>query len=208
MLLYPPPGPYRSDTLNKHMSGLYRVQLLVSLFLSLLYCTFLFSISSPPPHPPPPKPPTPLLIIRAYRWNSHPWFCYMPGMKVYTTDDKELIMEPLVKWAGNPNITIAVKAFGLKATVQVFGWTTVGAERETIFCQSSLHGLSVSTHTYDKIVSELMFPNRFLISWECFRLLICKCLLVPVSPWSLWFQPFRVLPKYMCLSWRRCVVIF
>lgn len=69
-------------------------------------CTFLFFFSP---------------IIRAYRWNPHPWFCYMPGMKVYVTDDKELIMEPTVKWAGNPNITIAVKAFGLKATVQVFG---------------------------------------------------------------------------------------
>ncbi|KAJ4702147.1 Synaptotagmin-2 like [Melia azedarach] len=41
------------------------------------------------------------------------------GMKVYVTDDKELIMEPLVKWAGNPNILVAAKAFGLKATVQV-----------------------------------------------------------------------------------------
>ncbi|KAH9759158.1 Synaptotagmin-2 [Citrus sinensis] len=41
------------------------------------------------------------------------------GMKVYVTDDKELIMEPLLKWAGNPNILIAAKAFGLKATVQV-----------------------------------------------------------------------------------------
>lgn len=41
------------------------------------------------------------------------------GMKVYATDEKELIMEPSIKWAGNPNITIAVKAFGLKATVQV-----------------------------------------------------------------------------------------
>lgn len=44
----------------------------------------------------------------------------MPGMKVYTTDEKELIMEPLVKWAGNPNITVAVKAFGLRVTVQVY----------------------------------------------------------------------------------------
>ncbi|KAK6938978.1 C2 domain, partial [Dillenia turbinata] len=45
------------------------------------------------------------------------------GMKVYITDEKELIMEPCLKWAGNPNILIAVKAFGLKATVvdlQVF----------------------------------------------------------------------------------------
>lgn len=40
-------------------------------------------------------------------------------MKVYVTDEKELIMEPLIKWAGNPNVTVAVKAFGLKATVQV-----------------------------------------------------------------------------------------
>ncbi|CAI0435176.1 unnamed protein product [Linum tenue] len=42
------------------------------------------------------------------------------GMKVYVTDEKELIMEPVLKWAGNPNITVGVKAFGLKATVQVF----------------------------------------------------------------------------------------
>ncbi|KAK1366175.1 hypothetical protein POM88_041736 [Heracleum sosnowskyi] len=41
------------------------------------------------------------------------------GMKVYVTDEKELIMEPALKWAGNPNVTVAVKAYGLKATVQV-----------------------------------------------------------------------------------------
>lgn len=41
-------------------------------------------------------------------------------MKVYVTDEKELIMEPSLKWAGNPNVTVVVKAFGLKATAQVF----------------------------------------------------------------------------------------
>lgn len=40
-------------------------------------------------------------------------------MKVYVTDEKELIMEPSIKWAGNPNVLVAAKAFGLKATVQV-----------------------------------------------------------------------------------------
>lgn len=45
--------------------------------------------------------------------------CVFPGMKVYVTDEKELIMEPYLKWAANPNITVAVRAFGLKATVQV-----------------------------------------------------------------------------------------
>lgn len=44
----------------------------------------------------------------------------MAGIKVYTTDEKELIMELLLKWAGNPNVIVAAKAFGLKATVQVF----------------------------------------------------------------------------------------
>ncbi|CAO2815324.1 unnamed protein product [Amaranthus hypochondriacus] len=41
------------------------------------------------------------------------------GMKVYVTEEKELIMEPALKWAGNPNIHVTVKAFGLKASVQV-----------------------------------------------------------------------------------------
>jgi len=40
-------------------------------------------------------------------------------MKVYETEEKELIMELSVKWAGNPNIIVGVKKFGLKATVQV-----------------------------------------------------------------------------------------
>jgi hypothetical protein len=43
----------------------------------------------------------------------------MAGMKVYDTQEKELIMEPVLKWAGNPNVIVAVKAFGLRATVQV-----------------------------------------------------------------------------------------
>ncbi|XP_042993103.1 synaptotagmin-2-like [Carya illinoinensis] len=54
------------------------------------------------------------------------------GMKVYTTDDKELIMEPSVKWAGNPNITIAVKAFGLRATVQVVDLQVFASPRITL----------------------------------------------------------------------------
>lgn len=44
---------------------------------------------------------------------------FKSGMKVYSTEEKELIMELSLKWAANPNITIAAKAFGLKATIQV-----------------------------------------------------------------------------------------
>ncbi|XP_020208690.1 synaptotagmin-2 [Cajanus cajan] len=54
------------------------------------------------------------------------------GMKVYTTDEKELIMEPSVKWAGNPNIIVAIKAFGLRATVQVVDLQVFAAPRITL----------------------------------------------------------------------------
>lgn len=54
------------------------------------------------------------------------------GMKVYVTDEKELIMEPSLKWAGNPNITVAVKAFGLKATVQVVDLQVFASPRITL----------------------------------------------------------------------------
>ncbi|XP_019450982.1 PREDICTED: synaptotagmin-1-like [Lupinus angustifolius] len=54
------------------------------------------------------------------------------GMKVYLTDEKELIMEPSIKWAGNPNVTLSVKAFGLKATVQVVDLQVFLAPRITL----------------------------------------------------------------------------
>lgn len=46
-------------------------------------------------------------------------------MKVYHTDEKELIMELLLKWAANPNITVVVKAYGLKVTAQVLDFYNV-----------------------------------------------------------------------------------
>ncbi|CAF2163008.1 hypothetical protein IGI04_026977 [Brassica rapa subsp. trilocularis] len=54
------------------------------------------------------------------------------GMKVYATDDKEIIMELSVKWAGNPNILVAVKAFGFKATVQVIDLQVFATPRITL----------------------------------------------------------------------------
>ncbi|KAL7156433.1 hypothetical protein ABFS83_02G008600 [Erythranthe nasuta] len=54
------------------------------------------------------------------------------GMKVYITDEKELIMEPSLKWAGNPNVKIAAKAFGLKATVQVVDLQVFAQPRITL----------------------------------------------------------------------------
>ncbi|KAI3960594.1 hypothetical protein MKX01_003768 [Papaver californicum] len=54
------------------------------------------------------------------------------GMKVYITDEKELIMEPCLKWAGNPNVIVAIKAYGMKATVQVVDLQVFAQPRITL----------------------------------------------------------------------------
>ncbi|KAJ4805622.1 Calcium-dependent lipid-binding (CaLB domain) family protein [Rhynchospora pubera] len=72
------------------------------------------------------------------------------GMKVYITDEKELIMEPSVKWAGNPNITVIVKAYGLKATAQVIDLQVFALPRIT------LKPLVPSFPCFAKIVVSLM----------------------------------------------------
>ncbi|KAL4187395.1 hypothetical protein AMTRI_Chr09g38820 [Amborella trichopoda] len=72
------------------------------------------------------------------------------GMKVYQTDEKELIMEPSFKWAGNPNVIVAVKAFGLKATVQVVDLQVFALPRIT------LKPLVPSFPCFAKIVVSLM----------------------------------------------------
>ncbi|KAL8155357.1 hypothetical protein AgCh_000661 [Apium graveolens] len=54
------------------------------------------------------------------------------GMKVYSTEEKELIMEPTLKWAGNPNILVAAKAYRLKTTVQVVDLQVFASPRITL----------------------------------------------------------------------------
>lgn len=54
------------------------------------------------------------------------------GMKVYVTDEKELIIEPSLKWAGNPNVVLAVKAFGLKASIQAIDLQIFASPRITL----------------------------------------------------------------------------
>ncbi|XP_078173264.1 synaptotagmin-1-like isoform X2 [Carex rostrata] len=54
------------------------------------------------------------------------------GMKVYTTEEQELIMEPSLKWAGNPNILAVVKAYGLKASIQVVDLQIFASPRITL----------------------------------------------------------------------------
>ncbi|XP_064962344.1 synaptotagmin-2-like [Musa acuminata AAA Group] len=56
----------------------------------------------------------------------------LQGMKMYITDEKEIIMEPSLKWAGNPNVTVVVKAFGLKATAQVIDLQVFATPRITL----------------------------------------------------------------------------
>ncbi|XP_040384999.1 synaptotagmin-2-like [Oryza brachyantha] len=54
------------------------------------------------------------------------------GMKAYVTEEQELIMEPSIKWAANPNVTVIVKAYGLKATIQVVDLQVFASPRITL----------------------------------------------------------------------------
>ncbi|KAJ8499144.1 hypothetical protein OPV22_009696 [Ensete ventricosum] len=54
------------------------------------------------------------------------------GMKVYITEEKELTLEPSLKWAGNPNVIIVIKAYGLRLTIQVVDLQIFAAPRITL----------------------------------------------------------------------------
>ncbi|KAF6166253.1 hypothetical protein GIB67_031037, partial [Kingdonia uniflora] len=41
------------------------------------------------------------------------------GIKIYETNEKEVLFEPVIKWAGNPNITLALKVMSLRVIVQL-----------------------------------------------------------------------------------------
>ncbi|KAL3701334.1 hypothetical protein R1sor_019356 [Riccia sorocarpa] len=72
------------------------------------------------------------------------------GIKVYDTQEKEMIVEPSLKFAGNPNIIIAVKAFGLKATVQLVDLQVFATARVT------LRPLIETFPCFSKIIVSLM----------------------------------------------------
>ncbi|KAI3778524.1 hypothetical protein L2E82_07886 [Cichorium intybus] len=72
------------------------------------------------------------------------------GMKVYTTDEKEIIMEPSFKWAANPNIHVGIKAFGLRPTVQIVDLQVFASPRIT------LKPLVPSFPCFSKILVSLM----------------------------------------------------
>ncbi|XP_058183080.1 synaptotagmin-3 [Rhododendron vialii] len=54
------------------------------------------------------------------------------GMKAYDTEERELVMEPAMKWAGNPNITLMLKILSLSITVQLVDLQVFVAPRITL----------------------------------------------------------------------------
>lgn len=43
----------------------------------------------------------------------------MAGIKVHESIDNELVLEPAVRWAGNPNITLVLKILSFQIRLQV-----------------------------------------------------------------------------------------
>lgn len=62
----------------------------------------------------------------------------LSGLKVYETNENELVMEPAFRWAGNPNIVLVLKLLSLRITIQVRNEDTI-LERKNLFIYMLLH---------------------------------------------------------------------
>ncbi|XP_031383535.1 synaptotagmin-3 isoform X2 [Punica granatum] len=54
------------------------------------------------------------------------------GIKVFQTNEKELVMEPAIRWAGNPNIVLSVKVLSLHIRIQLVDLQVFAAPRVTL----------------------------------------------------------------------------
>ncbi|KAI5399803.1 synaptotagmin-3 [Lathyrus oleraceus] len=72
------------------------------------------------------------------------------GMKVLETNEKELVMEQVIKWAGNPNIVLTLQVLSLKIKVQLVDLQIFATPRIT------LRPLVPTLPCFAKIVVSLM----------------------------------------------------
>ncbi|ONI23851.1 hypothetical protein PRUPE_2G212000 [Prunus persica] len=54
------------------------------------------------------------------------------GLKVYETNENELVMEPAFRWAGNPNIVLVLKLLSLRIMIQLVDLQVFAAPRVTL----------------------------------------------------------------------------
>ncbi|KAB1199637.1 Synaptotagmin-3 [Morella rubra] len=54
------------------------------------------------------------------------------GIKAFETNEKELVMEPIIRWAGNPNIVLGLDLLSLPITVQLVDVQIFAAPRITL----------------------------------------------------------------------------
>ncbi|KAI4346323.1 hypothetical protein L6164_007230 [Bauhinia variegata] len=54
------------------------------------------------------------------------------GIKVFETNENELVVEPVIKWAGNPNIVLALHLSSLRITVQLVDLQIFAAPRVSL----------------------------------------------------------------------------
>ncbi|XVF83194.1 hypothetical protein PTKIN_Ptkin16aG0114400 [Pterospermum kingtungense] len=54
------------------------------------------------------------------------------GLKICETNEKELVLEPAVRWAGNPNIVLVLKVLSFRITIQLVDLQIILAPRITL----------------------------------------------------------------------------
>ncbi|XP_065872369.1 synaptotagmin-3 isoform X2 [Euphorbia lathyris] len=91
------------------------------------------------------------------------------GMKVYETNEKDLVMEPVMRWAGNPDIVLVLKLMSLQFTVQLVDLQIFAAPRITLKplvptfpCFANIEVSLMERDTIKKQVAHLYLWPQFL----------------------------------------------
>lgn len=83
----------------------------------------------------------------------------LSGLKVYETNENELVMEPAFRWAGNPNIVLVLKLLSLRITIQVRNEYTI-PEMKNLFIYMllcSMHFFQNTDFAYSQLVDLQVF---------------------------------------------------
>nr|XP_027102625.1 synaptotagmin-3-like [Coffea arabica] len=83
------------------------------------------------------------------------------GLKVYETNESELVMEPAIKWAGNPDILVTVKLASLRILIQLVDIQIEAAPRITLkplyfLAEKEGRVLAIPKHNLKKELKYLM----------------------------------------------------
>ncbi|XP_019086522.1 PREDICTED: synaptotagmin-3-like [Camelina sativa] len=116
------------------------------------------------------------------------------GVKFYETNEKELLLEPSIKWTGNPNIVLVLKVMSFRIRVQVSK-----SDNGTQAMQSFTTLSSKNTKFYHLLPLQPLLPT-----FPCFGMVVVSLMEKPHVDFGLKVTKFG----YCKMFSLRCVLFF